>query len=147
MIVYPLTVIHIISLYNARLFNSSPAVVVLRDRSMSGVISIMPSSLRYEIYIHIWKILWSDCSSQPVDWPKLSCLLLLPWCTAIGVYHTSSTVLIVLASHKQWLAIDKQTNYYWAVSLEEWKQPQIEYKYDNSRILILFLLLYAPAMV
>ena len=91
MIVCPLTVIHVISLYyNVRLFNSSPAVVVLIDRPMSGVISIMPSCLRYKIYIHIWKILWSNHSSQPVDWPKLSCLLLLPWCTAIAVYHTSS---------------------------------------------------------
>ena len=31
-----------------------------------------------------------NCLFRSVDRPKLSCLLLLPWCTAITGYHTSS---------------------------------------------------------
>ena len=43
--------------YNVRLFNSSPAVVVLIGRLMHGIMSIAPPSLRYKIqggvYVHI----------------------------------------------------------------------------------------------
>ena len=79
-----------ISVYNVRLFNSSPAVVVLIGRLMHGVMSIAPPSLRYKIYVHIRIIVWSSCLSWPVDLTKFSCLLLLPWYTAITGYHMSS---------------------------------------------------------
>ena len=52
--------------------------------------NIAPSCLRYEIYVHIKKKAWSNHSSQSIDKPKLSHLLLLPGCTAIAGYHTSS---------------------------------------------------------
>ena len=55
--------------------------------------------------IHVTKIAWSSCSSQPVDWPKFSCLLLQPWCMPIAGYHTSSDKVIV--SNNQWAAIEK----------------------------------------
>ena len=42
MMICPLTVIYLILLYN-RLFNNSPAVVVLIDRLMHRVMSIVPS--------------------------------------------------------------------------------------------------------
>ena len=53
MIVYPLTVIYLILLYNVRLFNNSPAVVVLISRLMHRVMSIVPSHHRYKIYVHV----------------------------------------------------------------------------------------------
>ena len=40
MIVYPLTVIHLILSYNVRLFNYLQAVVVLMGRLVCGVVSI-----------------------------------------------------------------------------------------------------------
>ena len=42
MVVYPLTVIHLISSYNVRLFNYSQGVVVAMGKLMRGVISIAP---------------------------------------------------------------------------------------------------------
>ena len=47
MIVYPLTVIYLISLYNVSLFNHSPSVKIPVDRLMHGVMTIAPSHLRY----------------------------------------------------------------------------------------------------
>ena len=40
--------------------------------------------------MHVRKIAWRRCLSQPVNWPKLSCRLLSPWCTAITGYHARS---------------------------------------------------------
>ena len=68
-IFYQLTVIQLILLYKVRLFNNSPAVVVLIGRLMHGDTSIAPSQ-----DIHIRKITWSSHLFQPVDWSKLSCL-------------------------------------------------------------------------
>ena len=70
--------------------NNVPALVVLIGRLMRRVKSIVPSCVRYIQDIHVKKIAWSSHSSWPVDCPKLSCLLLLPWCTAIAGCHTSS---------------------------------------------------------
>ena len=91
MISYPINCnTKLILVYNVRLFNSSPAVVVLIGRLMHGVMSIAPPSLRYKIYVHIRIIVWSSRLSWPVDLTKFSCLLLLPWYTAITGYHMSS---------------------------------------------------------
>ena len=106
MIVNPLTVIHLISSYNVRFLNNSPAVVVLIGRLMCKVMRIAPSCLMYKMYIHIRKTAWSSCSSWPVDRPESSCHLLFPWCMAITGYHTSS---INCNNHWQPMAGYRQT--------------------------------------
>ena len=74
--------------------------------------------------MHVRKIAWSNHLCQP----KSSCLLLLPWCTAIAGYHTSRKI-----SYNQWLATDKHEIHYWAwVSKGERKPPQMEDTCDNS---------------
>ena len=58
---------------------------------------------------------------------------------AIAGYHTSRKT-----SYNQWLATDKQEiRYRSQVSQGEIKPPQTEDTYDNSNMLMLYLLFYA----
>ena len=96
-------VIHLISSYNIRLFNYSPAVVVPIHRqthAWSHEYSVLVPKI---LDMHLRKIIQNSHLCQPVDQSKLSCLLLLPCCMAITGYHT-----IRNTSYNQWLVTDKQ---------------------------------------
>ena len=85
--------------------------------------------------MHVRKIAWSSHLCQPVDQPKSSCLLLLPWCMTIIGYNTSRKTTC-----NQWLATDKQEIYYQVqVSQGEGKPTQTEDTHDNSSMLMLYL--------
>ena len=57
---------------------------------MHGVMSIAPyPHISNTRYTHKENSLKQSLISL-VGWPRLSCLLFLPWCTAIAGYHTSS---------------------------------------------------------
>ena len=85
----------------------------------------------------IRKIAWSSHSCRPVDQPKSSRLLLVPWCTTIAGYHTSRKT-----SYNQWLATDKQEICYQArVSQGEGKPPQTKHTHDKSSMLMLAILI------
>ena len=104
------------------------------------------SSLTSQIQdIHIKKIAWSSCLSQSVDRPKLSLLLLLPWCMVIADYHTSSDNS---NSKQQPTASYRQTSKS-LTSVSETRKTTTNtiYTHDNSSMPTLFLSFYAWAMV
>ena len=84
MIVYPLTVIHLISPCNIKLFNCLPARVVMIGRPVHGIANIASLRHRYKIYLYV-----SFCLKQSTNL-MVSQLLLLPWYTAITGYWISS---------------------------------------------------------
>ena len=91
--------------------------------------------------IYVKKIAYNNCLLRPVDLPKLSCLLFLPWYIAITGYHTSSDNT---NSQKQLMARYRQMS----KSLPGTSQPRKvkttkkEYMCNNSSMLILCLLFY-----
>ena len=88
MIAYPLTVIYLMLLDILTIHQH--AVLVLIGRLMRGVMSIVHALTPQIQDIHISKIGCSSYLSWPVDQSNLSRLFLLPCCTTIGGYHTSS---------------------------------------------------------
>ena len=90
MIAHPLSEIHLISSWNIQLFNHWPVIVIVIGRVVYRIVSIASSHLmtRYKIYAYVLCLKVAHfCQSTCL---MVSHLLLLPWCTAITGYQTSS---------------------------------------------------------
>ena len=65
---YTLALINLLSLWNIKLLNHSPAILVVIGRAVYGMANIVPSHFRYKIYTYVY--VWNCNPSLPVDWPK-----------------------------------------------------------------------------
>ena len=132
-IVCPLAVIHLISSWNIKLFNYSPAIAVVIGIPANRITRIASSRLRYKIYTYIACLQQFPISASRLAQWQATCSFYLGTQPSLIIRYA---VLKVITRNSQLLATDKQANHYQTqIHQQEWKTPQTQCMHDNSSML------------